>query len=104
MTILVTGSAGFIGFHVAKALLDRGDVVIGIDNFNSYYDPKLKEDRNAILEKYENYKLYRVDITDQKALNGVFDKEKIEIICHLAAQAGVRHSLEHPEEYAKTNY
>lgn len=102
-TILVTGSAGFIGFHMARALLERGDVVIGIDNFNTYYDPKLKEDRNAILEKYGNYKLYRIDITDQPALADIFAKEKIDTICHLAAQAGVRHSLERPGEYVQTN-
>lgn len=103
MTILATGSAGFIGFHVSKALLDRGDVVIGIDNFNSYYGPKLKEDRNAILEKHENYKLHRVDITDQKALDDIFSKEKIDAVCHLAAQAGARYSIDHPAEYVETN-
>jgi len=103
MTILVTGPAGFIGFHVSRALLERGDVVIGIDNFNSYYDPKLKEDRNAILEKYEHFKIYRTDITDQKALNDVCDKEKIDTICHLAAQAGARYSIDHPDEYIETN-
>ncbi|MBI2050297.1 MAG: SDR family NAD(P)-dependent oxidoreductase [Parcubacteria group bacterium] len=103
MTVLVTGSAGFIGFHVAKSLLDRGDVVVGIDNFNSYYNPKLKEDRNAILEKYDNYKLYRVDITDRNSLNDVFSKEKIDIVCHLAAQAGARYSIDHPAEYVQTN-
>jgi len=114
MTILVTGSAGFIGFHVAKALLDRGDAVIGVDNFNSYYDPKLKEDRNAILEKYGNYTLHRVDITDQQALNDVFANKLppftkggtqggFDVICHLAAQAGARYSIDHPAEYVQTN-
>ncbi len=102
-TILVTGAAGFIGFHVAQALLKRGDVVIGVDNFNAYYDPQLKADRNGRLEKYENYKLYRVDITDQAALNDVFAKEKIDTICHLAAQAGARYSIDHPAEYVQTN-
>lgn len=102
-TILVTGSAGFIGFHVAKALLERDDFVIGVDNFNSYYDLKLKEDRNAILEKYNNYKLYRVDITDQKALDRIFSQEKINAICHLAAQAGARYSIDHPAQYVQTN-
>lgn len=103
MTVLVTGSAGFIGFHVSKALLERGDTVIGVDNFNTYYDPKLKEDRNAILEKHSNYKLYRIDITDQKALDQVFKKEKINVICHLAAQAGARYSIDHPAENVHTN-
>lgn len=102
-TILVTGSAGFIGFHVTKALLERGDVVIGVDNFNSYYDPKLKEDRNAILEKYSNYKLYREDITDQEALEKIFIKEDIDVICHLAAQAGARYSIDNPAKYVQTN-
>jgi len=102
-TILVTGSAGFIGFHVSKALLDRDDIVIGIDNFNDYYDPKLKEARNAILEENKNYKLYRADICDKDALDKIFSSKKIDLICHLAAQAGVRYSLEHPGEYVQTN-
>jgi len=102
-TILVTGSAGFIGFHVSKALLDRDDIVIGIDNFNDYYDPKLKEARNAILEKNKNYKLYRADICDKDKLDKIFSSKKIDVICHLAAQAGVRYSLEHPGEYVQTN-
>jgi UDP-glucuronate 4-epimerase len=102
-TILVTGSAGFIGFHVSRALLERGDTVIGVDNFNDYYDTKLKEDRNNILEKYENYKIYRVDITDKKSLEEVFSKEKIDIICHLAMYAGVRYSIEQPNLYFHTN-
>jgi len=101
--ILITGSAGFIGFHVSKALLERGDSVLGIDNFNNYYDPKLKEDRNAILEKHENYKIYRTDICDEKKLGEIFDSCQIDTICHLAAQAGVRYSLEHPGEYIRTN-
>jgi len=102
-TILVTGSAGFIGFHVSRALLERGDSVIGVDNFNDYYDTKLKEDRNAILEKYDNYKLYRTDICDKEALDKIFFTEKIDIICHLAAQAGARYSIDHPAEYVQTN-
>lgn len=102
-TILVTGSAGFIGFHVAKALLERGDIVIGVDNFNSYYNPQLKEDRNAILEKYNNYKLYREDITDQETLEKIFIKEEIDVICHLAAQAGARYSIDNPVKYVQTN-
>jgi UDP-glucuronate 4-epimerase len=103
MKILVTGSAGFIGFHVSRALLERGDSVIGIDNFNNYYGPKLKEDRNKLLEQYPNYKLYRIDITDKNSLDKVFGENRIEKVCHLAAQAGVRYSLEHPEEYVQTN-
>lgn len=102
-TILVTGSAGFIGFHVSKALLDRGDNVIGVDNFNEYYDQKLKEDRNNILEQNKSFKLYRTDIKNKEILNQVFKKEKIDVICHLAAQAGTRYSVEHPGEYVQTN-
>jgi UDP-glucuronate 4-epimerase len=103
MKILVTGSAGFIGFHTAKKLLERGDRVIGIDNFNNYYDPKLKEARNRILKKYKKYKLYRLDFSDYKKLEKVFKKEKIDKICHLGAQTGVRYSLEHPEAYERAN-
>lgn len=103
ITILVTGSAGFIGFHAVKKLLDRGDHVIGIDNFNDYYDPQLKEDRNKILEKYRNFKLYRIDFSDYKKLEQVFKKEKINKICHLGAQAGVRYSITHPFVYEETN-
>jgi len=102
-TILLTGSAGFIGFHVSRALLERGNAVIGVDNFNDYYDIKLKEDRNAILEKYDNYKLHRVDITDKKSLEEVFSKEKFDLICHLAMYAGVRNSIEQPNLYMHTN-
>ena len=102
-TILVTGSAGFIGFHVSKALLDRGDIVIGVDNFNDYYDTKLKNDRNAILEKHENYKLYRADIKEKNIIEQIFQHEQIDIICHLAAQAGTRYSIEHPGEYVQSN-
>jgi len=103
MRILITGSAGFIGFHTAKKLLDRGDIVIGIDNFNDYYDPQLKEDRNKILEKYKNFKLYRIDFCDYKKLEKIFKANKIDKICHLGAQAGVRYSLEHPEVYIQSN-
>lgn len=103
MKVLVTGSAGFIGFHTAKKLLERGDTVIGIDNFNDYYDPKLKEDRNKILEKYKKFKLYRIDFSDYKRLEKVFKKEKINKICHLGAQTGVRFSLTHPFAYEESN-
>lgn len=103
LNILVTGSAGFIGFHTAKSLLDRGDHVIGIDNFNDYYDPKLKEDRNKILKKYKNYKLYRINFCDNKKLEKIFKENKIHKICHLGAQAGVRYSIEHPDVYIQTN-
>ena len=102
-TILVTGSAGFIGFHAAKRLLEDGHIVIGADNFNDYYDPSLKEARNAILEGFEGYKLYRGDLSDESLVEQIFTENKIDQICHLAAQAGVRYSLENPRVYIKSN-
>jgi len=102
-TIIVTGSAGFIGFHTAKKLLDQGNTVIGIDNINSYYSSKLKTDRNAILLKYRNYHFYKIDLKHIKKLGSVFKKHKIDQICHLAAQAGVRYSITNPFIYLKSN-
>ncbi|MFA6381645.1 MAG: NAD-dependent epimerase/dehydratase family protein [Candidatus Buchananbacteria bacterium] len=101
--ILVTGAAGFIGSQAAKALTAKGDEVIGIDNFNSYYDPKLKEDRVNEFLKSDNFKLYRLDISDFEKLKTVFAENKIDKICHLAAQAGVRYSLTNPGVYIKSN-
>jgi UDP-glucuronate 4-epimerase len=103
MTILVTGSAGFIGFHCAKRLLEAGNIIIGADNFNDYYDPSLKEARNAILEGFTNFKLYRGDLSDEAFVERIFNENKIDQICHLAAQAGVRYSLENPRVYIKAN-
>lgn len=97
-TILLTGAAGFIGFHTAKALLERGDKVIGIDNLNNYYDPKLKEARLKLLKKYPNFIFYKSDISEKIPV-----KEHIDVICHLAAQAGVRYSIENPFAYEKAN-
>jgi len=102
-TILVTGSAGFIGFHVSRALLERGDNVIGVDNFNDYYDIGLKEDRNKILETHKAYRVYHSDIRNKGPLEKIIAKEKPDILCHLAAQAGARYSLEHPGEYVQSN-
>jgi len=102
-TILVTGSAGFIGFHTTKKLLEAGNIVIGADNFNDYYDPSLKEARNTILEAFEGYKLYRGDLSDESLVEQIFNENKIDKICHLAAQAGVRYSLENPQVYIKSN-
>jgi len=101
MKILLTGSAGFIGFHTAKALLARGDEVIGFDNFNPYYDPQLKEDRNAQLIKEKNFTLVRGDILDRKLLSKTM--KGADRVCHLAALAGVRYAFEHPEEYIQIN-
>jgi UDP-glucuronate 4-epimerase len=103
MKILVTGTAGFIGFHLAKLLLEKGDEVVGIDNFNDYYDVSLKEDRDKILEEYGNFKLYRLNISNLKELKKVFQDNKFDKVCHLAAQAGVRYSLENPYAYVDSN-
>lgn len=102
-TILVTGSAGFIGFHTARHLLEDGETVIGIDNLNAYYSPKLKKDRNTILKKYKNYRFFCEDIGNFKNIEKIFKKHKIDKICHLAAQAGVRYSLINPFAYLKSN-
>jgi len=102
-TVLITGSAGFIGFHLAKKLLENGDQIIGLDNFNDYYDSEIKEDRNKQLEKFENYKLYRGDLTDLDLIKKVFAENRIEKVCNLAAQAGVRYSLTHPHKYIQAN-
>lgn len=102
-TILVTGSAGFIGFHTAKRLLEAGYFVVGIDDFNDYYDVQLKKGRNALLEAYPNYKLYRGTIADLDFVKKVFSENTIDKVCHLAAQAGVRHSLKDPYAYSAAN-
>jgi len=102
MHIFITGIAGFIGFHVAEALSRRGDTVVGCDNFNSYYDPKLKRDRAAILEK-QNVKIIEMDICDGALLEKHVRENKITHFLHLAAQAGVRHSMKHPEDYVASN-
>ncbi len=101
--ILVTGSAGFIGSAVCIKLLERGDSVIGIDNHNDYYDPKLKESRLGRLEKYQNYQHYRIDLCDQNGLEKTFKNYKPQQVVNLAAQAGVRYSIENPLAYINTN-
>jgi len=103
MRILLTGAAGFIGFHTAKALLARGDEVVGVDNLNDYYPVKLKEARLAKLEPSDKFTFVRVDISDRDAFLGRFKSEKFDAIIHLAAQAGVRYSIEHPFDYADAN-
>ncbi|KUK77849.1 MAG: NAD-dependent epimerase/dehydratase [candidate division WS6 bacterium 34_10] len=103
MRILITGTAGFIGFHLAKRLLDEGNEVVGIDNFNDYYEVSLKEDRNKILEEYDNFKLYRLDISDLEDLKKVFEENEFDKVCNIAAQAGVRYSIENPYVYADAN-
>jgi len=103
MKMLVTGAAGFIGFHTARMLLGRGDEVVGLDNVNSYYDPALKEPRLSILEQQPNFRLLRLDLADRAAIETAFKQERFQRVVHLAAQAGVRHSIEHPHAYIDSN-
>ena len=103
MKILVTGSAGFIGSTLSKKLLDRGDEIIGIDNHNDYYDPKIKDDRVANLKKCRNYKHYKTDIIDYDKLSEIFKIHKVQKVVNLAAQAGVRYSIENPLAYINSN-
>ena len=103
MKFLITGSAGFIGFHLSKLILNKNFKVIGIDNLNQYYSPKLKIDRNKILKKNKNYNFIKADITNKKKLEEVFKKNKITHVINLAAQAGVRYSLTNPDPYISTN-
>ncbi len=103
MKVLITGTAGFIGFHLAKFLLERGDQVIGYDNVNDYYDVRLKEARMRILEGYDGYVFQKADLCDRTALDDVVKEHEPEKFCNLAAQAGVRYSLEHPETYVDSN-
>jgi UDP-glucuronate 4-epimerase len=102
-TFLVTGSAGFIGYHVSMALLDRGARVVGLDNFNDYYSPALKYDRDRELRRHPNFVSITGDLTDLPALEALFRTHQPQKICHLAAQAGVRYSLVNPFAYQKSN-
>jgi len=99
----VTGAAGFIGFHVARRLLDREDSVVGLDNFNDYYDVSLKEARVAQLHGRNGWSLERIELADQRAMNDLFAREGFDRVIHLAAQAGVRHSLKDPHSYVDSN-
>ncbi|UQG54206.1 MULTISPECIES: NAD-dependent epimerase [unclassified Marinobacter] len=103
MKILVTGSAGFIGFHLAQRLLDRGDEVIGVDNLNDYYDVNLKEARLAKLTGRAGFTKVRQDIADRNLMAALFEEHKPERVVHLAAQAGVRYSIENPQAYVDAN-
>lgn len=102
-TILVTGSAGFIGYHLSKKLLEHNNTVIGIDIINDYYDPNIKMDRNKILKQNPNYHFHQINLADYEALKQIFIKHKIDKICNLAAQAGVRYSLINPHAYEESN-
>ncbi len=118
MKILVTGTAGFIGFHLAKRLIDRSDEVVGLDNINDYYDVNLKyarldelgiekekieENKKNISKKYDNHSFYKIDLADKDAMDKLFETEKFDAVMHLAAQAGVRYSLENPHAYVQSN-
>ena len=103
MTTLVTGSAGFIGFHLSRRLLERGDAVVGLDDLNSYYDPALKVARLAILEQHPAYRHARIDLADREAVSALFADASPDIVVNLAAQAGVRYSLESPATYVDSN-
>ena len=101
--ILVTGAAGFIGFHLSRRLLEGGDTVVGLDNLNPYYDVTLKQARLQILQEKENFRFVRVDLSDRKTMETLFADERFEIVVNLAAQAGVRYSLKNPHAYVESN-
>jgi UDP-glucuronate 4-epimerase len=103
MKILLTGAAGFIGSHVAQRLLARGDEVVGLDNLNDYYDPNLKRARLAILERHPKFRFVKMDLADKGGMKSLFAREKFPRVIHLAAQAGVRYSLENPQAYIDSN-
>jgi len=103
MAILVTGSAGFIGFHLSQRLLARGDVVVGLDDLNSYYDPALKAARLALLEAHPAYRHARLDLADRDGVAALFAEVEPTAVVNLAAQAGVRYSLENPRTYVDSN-
>lgn len=103
MRMLVTGVAGFIGFHVSQRLLARGDTVIGLDSVNNYYDVRLKEDRLAMLAQHQRFSFQRLDLADRAGMEAIFSRETPERVIHLAAQAGVRYSLTNPHAYIDSN-
>lgn len=103
MRILVTGAAGFIGYHVARALCARGDEVVGTDNLNDYYDVSLKEARLKELEPFNNFRFVRLDLADRGGMAELFKRERFDRVVHLGAQAGVRYSLENPHAYVDSN-
>ena len=101
--ILVTGAAGFIGFHVARQLLAEGRNVVGLDNLNSYYDPALKQARLNILRENSRFSFVQTDLADRPSIGQLFAKQRFAVVIHLAAQAGVRHSIDQPHAYADAN-
>lgn len=101
--ILVTGAAGFIGFHLSRRLLERGDQVVGLDNLNDYYDVRLKEDRLAQLTRHAGFQFCKMNLADREAMGQLFGTESFDMVVNLAAQAGVRYSLTHPHTYVESN-
>ncbi|MCK1277456.1 SDR family NAD(P)-dependent oxidoreductase [Bradyrhizobium sp. 61] len=101
--ILVTGAAGFIGFHVARQLLAEGRPVVGLDNLNSYYDPALKQARLALLRSDSRFAFVEADLADRETISALFARHRFDKVVHLAAQAGVRYSIDHPHTYADSN-
>ena len=102
-TVLITGAAGFIGFHVAQRLLSSGSTVVGLDSVNDYYDPRLKEARLDILRRQSNFTFVKSDLADREAMKSLFAQHRFPVVIHLAAQAGVRYSLENPHAYTDAN-
>ena len=103
MKVLVTGAAGFIGYFTAQRLLERGDTVVGLDNFNDYYDVSLKEARAALLDENSAFEMARIDLADRDAMAALFRQHDFDKVVHLAAQAGVRYSIENPHSYVDSN-
>ena len=101
--ILVTGAAGFIGFHLAKKLCETGWEVVGLDNLNNYYDVNLKKDRLNLLLSKSNFKFHKIDLVDREAIKNLFENEEVDYVVNLAAQAGVRYSIENPYSYIDSN-
>ena len=103
MSILITGAAGFIGYHLSKKILNKNTEVIGIDNINNYYDINLKKNRLKVLNNFKNFSFIKKDLNEKKLLDKIYSKKKFNIILHLAAQAGVRYSLINPKNYLQNN-
>lgn len=104
MKVLVTGAAGFIGSHLAEKLARRGDEVTGLDNFNDYYDPARKRENERRLNRYENFKMIEADIRDRQGMCDLFARERFDVVAHLAAMAGVRNAVAHPDLYVAVDY